>query len=80
MEQVEHKQKDYKMSEYTNRADIVYNKLDKLEGIFDDMYLDHHNEGDKHYQINWQECSKLAEKLIADLIQINRDVHYVKSN
>jgi len=75
------------MSEYKSTGDVVYNKLDKLESIVQDMYLAlGYLNGElipNAYKMSYVEAQQnldQAEDLIADLIKINRDIHYVKSN
>ena len=75
------------MSEYKSTGDVVYNKLDKLESIVQDMYLalgylngELKSNAYKMSYVEAQQNLDQAEDLIADLIKINRDVHYVKSN
>tara|TARA_Y100000356_G_scaffold125172_1_gene121841 strand:+ start:919 stop:1167 length:249 start_codon:yes stop_codon:yes gene_type:complete len=80
---------EYKATDdqYQNTGDVVYNKLDKLESIVQDMYLalGYLNGELKStaYKMNYIEAQQnldQAEDLIAELIKINKDVHYVKSN
>ena len=75
------------MSEYKSTGDVVYNKLDKLESIVQDMYLalgylngELKSNAYKMSYVEAQQNLDQAEDLIADLIKINRDIHYVKSN
>ena len=75
------------MSEYKSTGDVVYNKLDKLESIVQDMYLalgylngELKSNAYKMSYVEAQQNLDQAEDLIAELIEINRDVHYVKSN
>jgi chromosome segregation ATPase len=58
-------------------GEIVYNKLDRLEAIVQDLYLA--NTSSDSYKLTKEECSSFlneAESLIADLMKVNKDTHY----
>ena len=72
---------------FKNKADVVYDNLEEIEGIIQDMYLALSYKDEtlqsKSYKMSHVEAQvKLdrGEDLIAELIKLNRDTHYVRSN
>ena len=79
--------KDVKQEKTPHTGEIIYNKLDEIEGIVQDMYLalgylngELKSTAYKMSYVEAQQNLDRAEDLIAELIKINKDVHYVKSN
>ena len=76
-----------KMSDYKEVGEIVYNKLDAVEGILQDMYLAlGYKNGElksETYDMTFTRAQinlDKAEDLIADLITINKETHYRQKN
>lgn len=75
------------MSEYKEVGEIVYNKLDAVEAIVQDMFL---ALGYKNGELKSEEYDMTharasinidkAESLIADLMSINKQIHYRQGN
>lgn len=75
------------MSDYKEVGEIVYNKLDAVEGILQDMYLAlGYKNGElksETYDMTFTRAQinlDKAEDLIADLITINKETHYRQKN